>query len=181
MYDAFSLLCNSLSEFSILTIPMQIPLISLFYYDASSQGVYIGAVLSVERDKEELCTCCVFLQETQSSRKQVLSNWIGIPRCCQGHRPLCCVPVGSPIHCGDRPSCVAVPGFLNSCLTWWALQLQQHSSRQCTVQAPSMGIQTGYSDNPGSSQMIARGTALMGRTREMWPLLQSCMHNLTTK
>ena len=51
MYDAFVLLCNSLSDFSILTIPKPSDDFVL-YTDASGEGV--GAVLSMQRDNEEL-------------------------------------------------------------------------------------------------------------------------------
>ena len=51
MLHAFHVLCNCLADFSVLTLPNAMDKFVL-YTDAS--GVGVGAVLSVERDGEEL-------------------------------------------------------------------------------------------------------------------------------
>ena len=126
MYDAFILLCNCLSDFSILTLPKASDQFVL-YTDASSLGV--GAVLSVERDKEELPVGFFSKKLTPSESKYSATE-------------LECLAVVKAIdhfavYLWGRPFTVVTDHralqyldssrHLNGRLTRWALQLQQHS------------------------------------------------------
>ena len=126
MYDAFVMLCNCLSDFSVLTLPNALDQFIL-HTDASGAGV--GAVLSVERDKEEL-PVGFFSKKLSPSEKKYSAT------------ELECLAVVKAIdhfavHLCGRPFTVVTDHqalqyldssrHLNSRLTRWAVQLQQHS------------------------------------------------------
>ena len=126
MYDAFVVLCNCLCDFSVLTLP-KVSDQFVLYTDAS--GVGIGAVLSVERDKEELPVGFFSKKLSPSEQKYSATE-------------LECLAVVKAIdhfavYLWGRPFTVVTDHralqyldssqHLNSRLTRWALQLQQHS------------------------------------------------------
>ena len=167
MYDAFVLLCNVLSDFSVLTLPKPSDHFVL-YTDASGEG--IGGVLSVERDKEELPVGFFSKKLSPPEKKYSVTE-------------LECLAVVKAIdhfavYLWGRPFTVVTDHralqyldssrHLNSRLTRWALQLQQHSFKtryrpgRKHWNADGLSRQSWREDDSGVGDQLTRTSASDG-------------------